>query len=153
MDDRGGALDFDEVEYLRWRETAGQHLDDARLLSEAGRAPAAVLHAEPASRCALKALLHGVGTGGLARRHDLVELIERCRLHAGLELEAALRDALADLSSDYQPVRYPDALPGGTPASHYGRTHAEHAVQTATSAITSVDAHWQLLQRTDEDES
>lgn len=31
-----------------------------------------------------------------------------------------LRAQLADLSADYQPVRYPDALPGGTLATHYG---------------------------------
>jgi hypothetical protein len=46
-----------------------------------------------------------------------------------LEVSAALRDSLADLSSDYQPVRSPDALPGGTPASHYGPRHAEQAVR------------------------
>jgi len=147
VDDRGGGLDFDETEYQRWRETAGQQLDDARLLSQSARAPAAVLHAEQASQCALKALLAGVGTGGSARGHDLVELIERCRLHTGLELSPALHDSLADLSSDYQPVRYPDALPGGTPASHYGPRHAEQAVRTAISTLAAVDAPWQLLQR------
>lgn len=34
MEDRGGDVDFDEVEYGRWRDTARAHLDDSRLLAE-----------------------------------------------------------------------------------------------------------------------
>lgn len=152
MDDRGGEADFDAVEYGRWRDTAHAHLDDARVLAEADRAPATVLHAEQAAQCALKALLHGVGMGTAARGHDLLVLIDLCGAHAGLALPDKLRAQLADLSADYQPVRYPDALPGGTPATHYGRAQADRAVRTATSAIAAVEARWNSLQDAGEDE-
>lgn len=148
MEDRGGDVDFDEVEYGRWRDTARAHLDDSHLLAGAERAPAAVLHAEQAAQCALKALLHGAGVGGEARGHDLVALVERCDLHTGLVLADELRTRLADLSSDYQPVRYPDALPGGTPASHYGRAQADRAVETAAALLADVEARWTALHET-----
>lgn len=152
MDDRGGEADFDEVEYGRWHATARAHLDDGRLLAEAGRAPAAVLHAEQAAQCALKGLLHGAGVGAAARGHDLVALVDLCAAHAGLALSDELRAQLADLAVDYQPVRYPDALPGGTPATHYGRAQADRAVHVAGAAIAAVEARWRSLRDAGEDE-
>ncbi len=74
MDDRGGALPFDEPSIGPGTGPRASTLDDAPLPCEAGRATAAVLHAEHASQRALKAQLHGIGAAGSRARHDLVEL-------------------------------------------------------------------------------
>lgn len=70
----GGIVTFDQPEYERWLATADDHLLVARHDAEGGFHNAAVLQAERAAQCALKALLHGVGEAGATRRHGLLTL-------------------------------------------------------------------------------
>ena len=134
---------FDADAYGRWIAAAPDGLEVARYNADGGFHHVAVLHAEQASQCALKALLRGVGTP--ARGHDLLGLAEACEREAGLVLPDALHAALADLAREYQSTRYPDALPGGTPRQHYGPEVADLALATAEETVTTVASRWEEL--------
>lgn len=136
---------FDEVEYERWLETARGHLRVARHDTEGRFYSAAVLQGEQAAQCALKALLHGVGHKQAARGHGLLSLAEACEQSAGLLLSGDDRQALARLARDYQPTRYPDALPEGTPMGHYGEQDAGRALEIASQIVEAVGATWGRL--------
>ncbi|MPZ87748.1 MAG: HEPN domain-containing protein [Nitriliruptorales bacterium] len=146
---RVDVVTFDEVEYQRWLQTAGDHLRVARHDAEGRFHSAAVLQAEQATQCALKALLHGVGHKRAARGHGLLSLAEACEGSAGLVLNGDDGQALARLARDYQPTRYPDALPEGTPMGHYGEQDAEWALEIASRIVEAVEATWdRLMQET-----
>ena len=136
---------FDRTEYERWLAACDDELAAARHNATGGFHHVAVLHAEQAAQCALKGLLHGVGAGAQARGHGLASLAERCAHAAGLALNDAAREALADLAREYLPARYPDALPEGTPAQHYGAGSASRALTTAEQVRDLVQATWQRL--------
>lgn len=72
-------------------------------------------------------------------------LIGECSERAGLEVSEELEGDLADLAGDYQPVRYPDALPGGTPSMHYGRAQADRAASAAADLLGPVERQWRTL--------
>ncbi|MGH8909010.1 MAG: HEPN domain-containing protein [Egibacteraceae bacterium] len=93
--------------------------------------------AEQAAQLAVKGLLHGVGRGDRARGHDLVRLLDAAADTAGLAVSDEVREAAVRLSRHYQPTRYPDALPGGTPHSRY---QAEDATVARIDADRLVDA-------------
>ncbi len=97
----------------------------------------ACMIAEQAAQLAVKGLLHGVGRGDRARGHDLVRLLDAAADTAGLAVSDEVREAAVRLSRHYQPTRYPDALPGGTPHSRY---QAEDATVARIDADRLVDA-------------
>lgn len=132
---------FDDVERERWLSTARRQLDTAQALTAGAFHESAVLHAEQAAQCALKGLLHAVGAVREARGHSLVDLVAACEERAALVLPDGSRAALGELAAQYQPSRYPDALPGGTPEEHYGAEAGDRAVRTAMLVIESVEAH------------
>ncbi len=136
---------FDEPERDRWARAADEHLKAARHASDGGFHSAAVLHAEQSAQCVLKALLHGVGVSERARGHDLLALAAACRDEAGLVLSEADRAALADLALQYQPTRYPDALPSGTPADWFGAERAAAATATGERMAAVTAARWSEL--------
>ena len=136
---------LDHPEYARWSATAERQVAVARHSAAGGFHEAAVLHAEQAAQCALKALLHLVGQTAAARGHSLVDLHASAAAHAGLALPETLVDSLRDLASAYQPTRYPDALPGGTPADHYGEAASTRAIATAEATLALVEQHQQAL--------
>lgn len=136
---------LDAAEYQRWRTTAADHLLVARHDAAGGFHSAAVLQSEQAAQCGLKALLHGVGEAGAARHHGLLSLSSGAQDHAGLQIEPGQREDLARLAREYLPSRYPDALPEGTPTSHYGPADSAWAVETAGRTIAAVDLAWQAL--------
>jgi HEPN domain-containing protein len=138
---------FDEAEYGRWLATAEDHLRVARHDALGGFHSAAVLQAEQAAQCALKALLHGVGQAQAARGHGLLSLAEACAEWAGLTLDQQHRDALARLARDYQPTRYPDALPEGTPMGHYGPSDSSWALAVAEQTLEATRSNWDDLLR------
>lgn len=133
---------LDAFERDRWRAHAGEELRVARHNAGGGFYHVAVLHAEQAAQCALKALLRGIGRTERARGHDLLRLADEAVAHAPLELDDAARQRLSMLARDYQPSRYPDALPGGTPSGHYGAADAERAVATAEDVLEAADVAW-----------
>lgn len=133
---------LDHAEYGRWSQTAHDTLASARYNLEGGFLNVAVLLAEQAAQCTLKALLHGVGQGPAARGHDLLALADACEEHAALRLDEQRRDDLARLSREYQPTRYPDALPHGTPQGRYRQADARWAVASTSSVLAEVSAAW-----------
>lgn len=138
--------DFDRDEYARWMDASEDELTQARILHEQRLHHGAVLHCEQAAQLALKGLLRGVGAAGAARGHGLAFLADACVERAGMELDGELRDRLSALALDYQPTRYPDAVPQGTPRQNYGPHQASRALETATQTRGAVAAAWQRLQ-------
>lgn len=141
---------LDEAEHERWRAHADEELRAAAHNADGGFHHVAVLHAEQAAQCALKALLRGIGRSEQARGHDLLRLADEVAANAALEVDDELRQGLSTLARDYLPSRYPDALPGGTPSGHYGVRDAGRAIATAEDVLAAVDAAWTALLTADE---
>jgi len=129
----------DGHEYHRWISTARRHAGLAEVARREGYPEGAVLHAEQAAQCALKALLHGVGQRAAARGHGLVQLAEACGRLADLAVSDQLVSGLRDLATTYLSSRYPDALPDGTPADHYDEPRARRSITTAMQTIDAVE--------------
>jgi HEPN domain-containing protein len=108
---------------------------------------------EQAAQLGAKALLHGVGRGGVARGHDLVRLLETAVEVAGLSLSEEVRESAIRLSRHYQPSRYPDALPGGTPHERYTADDAEGALADAEMILREVDRSIERLRAAAQRES
>jgi HEPN domain-containing protein len=138
---------FDATEYERWMATARDHLRVARHDADGGFYSAAVLQSEQATQCGLKALLHGVGQAQAARGHGLLSLAQACRQWAGVALSDDDYGALGRLARDYQPTRYPDALPEGTPMGHHGADDATWAETIADRILQEVSTTWRDLMR------
>lgn len=137
---------FDEREFDRWARAAADEEEAAQALLEAGIPNSAVLHAEQAAQLLLKGLLRGAGRADHARSsHSLHGLADACAEHADLRLEPGLRDRLMDLSREYQPSRYPDAVGSGTPREHYSRSTAERSIAVVAATRAAVEAAWRRL--------
>lgn len=93
----------------------------------------------------MKALLHGIGLPAVARGHDLLLLSAAVAEHAGMVLAEEQRAALAELGLQYQPSRYPDALPGGTPGDWFTGIQSSTAGTTAAHLVAAVAARWAEL--------
>ncbi|QBI20885.1 HEPN domain-containing protein [Egibacter rhizosphaerae] len=143
---------LDEHDLTRWIATARHQLAVAEHSSGGGFHDAAVLHAEQAAQCALKALRHAVGARSDSRSHALPRLAEGAYARGGLQLDAGLRERLGELAAQYQPTRYPDALADGTPADHYGPQAAHRAIETARQTIAEVVEHAERLREASEEE-
>jgi HEPN domain-containing protein len=129
----------DEEEFERWRAEAGHALAGARVQMEAGLHNWACFAAEQAAQLAVKALLHGLGRGPWG--HDLVRLGELAA-GAGVDVPAAVADAMRRLGRHYIPARYPDAHASGPAAAHYGAADSEEAVRDAEAVLAFVDGAW-----------
>lgn len=134
---------LDREEFDRWRASAGDALAGARAQVDEELHQWACFLAEQAGQLAVKALLHGVG--GESRGHDLVDLGDRLQEALGVAPPPDVRAALRRLSRLYIPTRYPDAHPGGTPGSHYGREDSQQALDDAEWVLSYVDAAWRRL--------
>lgn len=99
----------------------------------------ACMISEQAAQLAVKGLLHTVGRGDVARGHDLLRLVDAAAETAGLDVGGQIRAAAGRLVRHYQPTRYPDALPGGTPHSSYSAADAERALDDAAAVVGAVD--------------
>lgn len=145
-----GRPSLDASEYERWLLTAQEHLAAARDSAAADHGPAAVMLAEQAAQCGLKALLHGVGETQKARGRGLPQLVAGASEAAGLVTETA-GESLVDLALDHQPSRYPDALADDTPMDPYSAARAGRAIADATSIVEDVQRAWASLLAADED--
>ena len=143
---------LDRVEFDRWRRTADEHLRAARHSQGGELHSATVLFAEQAAQCALKALLLAVGRRDVARGHVLVAIAAFAQELAGLVVDEPFAEALARLSRAYQPSRYPDALPAGTPEEYFGRSDSTEALATAQRTLDVVDEAWRGLLEADEED-
>jgi HEPN domain-containing protein len=115
----------------RWLGQAAEDLAAAEWLVEGGHFNLACFHAQQAAEKALKGFLYSAGHRALG--HGVSDL---CALCAQFDPAfAELRDDIAVLDAYYVPTRYPNALPGGIPASTYDHTAAEGAIQLARRAL------------------
>jgi HEPN domain-containing protein len=112
----------------RWYAQALDDLQAARVLLETGHNALAAFHAQQAAEKALKAFwrLHDLDPWGHSVTRLLVDLPSDI---AGLISAQDLVPAGVALDKLYIPTRYPDALPGLTPAEAY--THEEGAAALA----------------------
>lgn len=136
---------LDDVEFDRWRAAAESSIAMAAVARDAGFPHHACLHAEQAAQQALKGLLRGVGSATDARGHNLVALGQAAGAASGQEGSSIPGGALARLGRHYLPSRYPDAVPGGTPADNYSDEDAAQALGDARLVMEFVAAAWAAL--------
>lgn len=121
----------------RWLAQAEHDLGTARLLVDHDRAAVACFLAQQAAEKALKGLLYAGGAdlvlghsvGALCREvaQEHPELTDRC-------------PSWSTLDQHYIPTRYPDALPGGTPAESYTAEQGSDACDLAAEVLGAVAA-------------
>lgn len=126
---------LDDPEFERWRTSAARAGEAAAVQAEAGYFEWSCFLREQSAQLVVKALLHGIGAGGWG--HDLAALVARAAEVIGPEWPADLAGPAERLSRFYLPTRYPDAIPGGTPAERFG---AQDAADTAADAALIFDA-------------
>ncbi|PSN93678.1 hypothetical protein B9Q06_11445 [Candidatus Marsarchaeota G2 archaeon ECH_B_2] len=88
---------------------------------------------EQASQFALKALLSLVGKPVLG--HDLPTLYKRSVAETGQSLDSKLYDCTLLLARSYISLRYPDAVPSGTPKQYFSCADAENAYECAERIV------------------
>lgn len=124
-------------EARRWVDQATHDLDTADLLVEHGRYPVACFLSQQSAEKALKGLLYLDGAD-VVLGHSVAALCrEVATRHPTLASGCARWTAL---DQHYIPSRYPDALPGGTPADVYTAGQATAAVATAREVLDAVSA-------------
>lgn len=101
--------------------------------------------AEQSAQLAMRALLHGIGSG--AWGHDLVRLSAAIADAAGEPLDGDAIAAVMRLSRHYIPTRYPDAHASGAPAVHYSGEDAVDALVDMQAVHGSIDGLWEGLVR------
>lgn len=122
-------------EARRWLRQALHDLDTAELLVSHARYPVACFLAQQATEKACKGLLYHDGAE-VVLGHSVAALCqEAAERHTVLQPHCA---RWAVLDQHYIPSRYPDALPGGTPADVYTEDQARAAVDLARDAISHI---------------
>jgi HEPN domain-containing protein len=124
----------------RWCATAGDDLQSAEILYKNGKFPQSCFFSQQAGEKSLKALcfLFDVEPWG----HSLLKLAKEFNqpedVRVGL---GAFIKEFRELDRYYIPTRYPDGLPGTTPAEAYGGPDAESALKAAARILTFVKNH------------
>jgi len=123
-------------EARRWLRQAGDDLEAARVMLDAGKYPQAAFFAQQAGEKALKAVWlfldadpWGNSLGRLVR-----EMPEGAKARFAPLLEAALA-----LDKLYIPTRYPDALAELTPAEAYTQAEARAALAQAEAILKAAE--------------
>lgn len=116
------------AEAERWLAQAESDLGFAALGAREGYHAQACVMSQQAAEKALKALHYAAGAR-VVLGHALVELLEPLvARHPSL---AALQEGARQLDQYYVPTRYPNSLPGGTPAEVFSGAQADQAVAWA----------------------
>ncbi|MBA2576193.1 MAG: HEPN domain-containing protein [Euzebyaceae bacterium] len=142
---------WDEAEYERWSASAEDALAAARDNADRGWHNWACMIAEQAAQLAVKAVIHAVGRGAAARGHDLVALLDRVAEETGTAADDVVAGAALRLSRHYQPTRYPDALPGGTPHGRYRLDDAQEAVADSAAVLAYARGVYDALAAAEDD--
>lgn len=123
------------TEARRWLAQAADDLVTAELLVDHGRHPVACFLAQQCAEKALKGALY-LGGADVVLGHSVAAL---CQEVVGAHPALAPRcGTWATLDQHYIPSRYPDALPGGTPADVYTEAQARGAVHIARDVVAAV---------------
>lgn len=131
---------FDSHEFDRWWSMATDARQAAATQADHDSRHWACFLAEQGGQFAVKALLHGLGTG--AWGHDLVQLGRTVEETVEEPLPEPVGDALVRLSRHYIATRYPDAHPAGTPREHYTARDVERALEDLEAVLDFVRATW-----------
>jgi len=119
----------------RWFAQADDDLQAGGVLIEAGHFALGAFHAQQAAEKALKGLWRSLDLDPWGR--SCVRLVEE--LPGSTEpVKSHLRPLAAALDKLYIPTRYPDALPGITPAQAYTRGEGLQAIAQARRVIELV---------------
>lgn len=132
----------DADEFARWRQEAESALAVAQAAALGGFYNWACFCAEQSAQLAMKAILHGIGTGPWGQ--DLDRLAEMAT-KAGIVVPTQTEDALRRLGRHYIAARYPDAHASGPPSRHYGEADWLQAHRDASDALAFVDETWSGL--------
>ncbi len=125
------------TEGRRWLDQAADDLDTAALLVEHGRYAVACFLAQQAAEKAMKGLLYHEGADTVLG-HSVAALCQELRSRHPDLAESCARWAALD--QHYIPTRYPDALPGGTPADVYTLEQAQTATKSAREVLEEMRA-------------
>jgi len=119
----------------RWLAQAENDLAFAELGAREGFFAQACFNGQQAAEKALKAFLYSRGAEQVFG-HSVADLITEC---AKLDSEfAPLKARVAPLDQFYVPTRYPNSLPGGTPAEAFGRADATRAIEMTSEVLALV---------------
>ncbi|MFN9687152.1 MAG: HEPN domain-containing protein [Cyanobacteriota bacterium] len=124
-----------------WLQQARADLELARVSAGAGHHEWACFACHQAVEKALKGLHLKVGQQ--AWGHGLGRSWRELPPPAAASLAAAvtdLEDRLRILDALYIPTRYPDSLPDGAPAAHFGRLQSADALHHARSIVDAIGA-------------
>ena len=117
-----------KAEAERWLVQARSDLGFAEVGAREGYHAQACFMCQQAAEKALKAL-HYLGGERLVIGHSLLELLRALLTrHSAL---ADLEEAARRLDQYYVPTRYPNGLPGGTPADVFSKAQATEALAQA----------------------
>lgn len=114
-----------------WWEQAERDLASARLQLEGGFFEWACFASHHAAEKAVKAVYARLGGEGWG--HDLAELLHGLAERMPVPQETA--HCARELDRFYIPTRHPNAWAQGSPASHFTREDAEHAVRCAETVL------------------
>ncbi len=125
------------AEAQRWLAQAENDLAFAELGLREGYYAQACFICQQAAEKALKAL-HYLQGARFVFGHSLVELLDPLRVkHPFL---SDLREGAQQLDQYYVPTRYPNGLPGGTPAEVFTKKQAGQAIEYAKQFIEKARA-------------
>ena len=117
-----------KAEAKRWLDQAQSDLGFAEVGAREGYHAQACFMCQQAAEKALKAL-HYLGGERLVIGHSLLELLRALLTqHPAL---ADLEESARRLDQYYVPTRYPNGLPGGTPADAFSKAQATEALARA----------------------
>lgn len=125
------------AEAQRWLAQAENDLAFAELGAREGYYAQACFICQQAAEKALKAL-HYDGGARFVLSHSLVELLRP--LAARDSSLAGLQEGAQQLDQYYIPTRYPNGLPGGTPAEVFTKNQADQALAHATRFVEKARA-------------
>jgi HEPN domain-containing protein len=132
------SLEKKEAQALRWFTTAQDDFQSAEILHKNDKFAQSCFYAQQAGEKALKAIcfLNDVEPWG----HSLLKLAKELEASNDCweELKKLEKD-FRELDRYYIPTRYPDGLPGTTPAEAYGSSDAESALSAVGRIISFVN--------------
>jgi HEPN domain-containing protein len=124
-------------EGLRWLSTAVDDLQTARILRDNSKFAQCCFYSQQAAEKAIKAVFYNADQEPWG--HSIYKLIQQLDEN-GLSIESlrACIEKAKRLDQYYIPTRYPNGLPGTTPAESYSRDDAEFGIKAADEIITIV---------------
>jgi len=133
------SVEKNKHEANRWFKTAEDDLDSSRVLHQNRKYAHACFHAQQAGEKALKAIWYLADADPWG--HSISKLIndlQQVDLKLHSRLEPIKKNAIL-LDRFYIPTRYPNGLPGITPAEAYLEEDAIGCIEQAEKILTTIE--------------